>query len=221
MIALKKVEIDVSEGTFTLFLRYLYGSKMDVEEIAELEALVEIHSLACQFEQRELTEEVVGKLRNLLNKESRGFCEVVELRNLLIKHKVEELVPLVKESQVKAEDLEGLLAIASRGGSQSKVRSHVAFGAVILKPCAKVAEEMVVRYLNSACPTTRELAAFAASTSKELLPDEMLATIIKVHTLDLNMKLLLLIICTKQLLRASKGYPGGRSWRRKWYLGRL
>ena len=221
MIALKKVEVDVSEGTFTLFLRYLYGSKMDVEEIAELEALVEIHSLACQFEQRRLREEVVGKLRNLLNKESRGLCEVVELRNLLLKHKVEELVPLVKESQVKAEDLEGLLAIASRGGSQSKVRSPVVFGAVILKPCAKVAEEMVVRYLNSACPTTRELAAFAASTSKELLPDEMLATIIKVHTLDLNMKSLLSIKCTKQLFRASMRYPGGRSWRRRWFLGRL
>ena len=149
------MEVDVSEGTFTLFLRYLYGSKMDVEEIAELEALVEIHSLACQFEQGELREEVVGKLRNLLNKESRGLCEVVELRNLLFKHKVEELVPLVKESQVKAEDLEELLAIATTSGSQSKVRCPFVFGAVILKPCAKVAEEMVVRYLNSACPTTR------------------------------------------------------------------
>jgi len=157
-----KVEVDVSEGTFTLFLRYLYGSKMDEEEVAELEALVEIHSLACQFDQRALRKEVVGKLRNLLTKESRGLCEVVELRNLLLKHKVEELVPLVKESQVEAEDLEGLLAIASRGGSQSKV-----------------AEEMVIRYLGTSCPTTRELAAFAASTSKELLPDEMLATIIK------------------------------------------
>ena len=221
MIALKKVEVDVSEGTFTLFLRYLYGSKMDVEEIAELEALVEIHSLACQFDQRELREEVVGKMRNLLKKESRGLCDVVELRNLLSKHKVEELVPLVKESQVKAEDLEGLLAIARKGGSQSKVRSPVVFGAVILKPCAKVAEEMVVRYLNSACPTTRELAAFAASTSKELLPDEMLATIIKVHTLDLDIKSLLAIKCANPLFRASMRYPGGRSCRRRWFLGRL
>ena len=55
---------------------------------------------------------------------------------------------------------------------------------------------MVVRCLGTACPTTRELAAFAASTSKELLPDEMLATIIKVLTLDLNMKPLLTIKCT-------------------------
>ena len=221
MIALKKVEVDVSEGTFTLFLRYLYGSKMDVDEIAELEALVEIHSLACQFEQGELREEVVGKLRNLLNKESRGLCEVVELRNLLFKHKVEELVPLVKESQVKAEDLEGLLAIASRGGSQSKVRSPVVFAQGLKITAPKVAKEMVVRYLNSACPTTRELAAFAASTSKELLPDEMLATIIKVHTFDLDIKSLLAIKFTEQLFRASMRYPGGRSWRRRWFLGRL
>ena len=80
---------------------------------------------------------------------------------------------------------------------------------------------MVVRCLGTACPTTRELAAFAASTSKELLPDEMLATIIKVHTLVLDMMSLLSIKCTKQLFRASMKYPGGRSWRRKWHLGRL
>ena len=79
MIALKKVEVDVSEGTFTLFLRYLYGSKIDVEEIAELEALVEIHSLACQFEQGELREEVVGKLRNLLNKGPGGCARWLSL----------------------------------------------------------------------------------------------------------------------------------------------
>ena len=41
---------------------------------------------------------------------------------MLVKHKLEELLYLVKESQVKAEDLDGLLAIASKGGSQSKVR---------------------------------------------------------------------------------------------------
>ena len=145
----------------------------------------------------------------------------VEIRNLLFKHKVEELVPLVKKSQVKAEDLEELLAIASKGGSQSKVRSPFVFGVAIIIPCAKVAEEMVVRYLNSACPTTRELAAFAASTSKELLPDEMLATIIKVLTLDLNMKPLLTIKCTQQLFRASMRYPGGRSRKRWKFLGRL
>ena len=125
------MEVDVSEGTFTLFLRYLYGSKMDAEEIAELEALVEIHSLACQFEQGELREEVVGKLRNLLNKESRRLCEVVELRNLLIKHKLEELLHLVKESQVKAEDLDGLLAKASKGGSQSEVRFFMCWSCIL------------------------------------------------------------------------------------------
>ena len=95
---------------------------MDVEKIAKLETLLELHSLAYQFEQEELRETLVGKVKGLLTKESRGPCETVEVRNLLVKHKVEELLHLVKESQVKAEDLDGLLAIASKGGSQSKVR---------------------------------------------------------------------------------------------------
>ena len=105
---------------------------MDVEEIAKLETLLELHSLACQFEQEELRETLVGRVKGLLTKESRGPCETVELRNLLVKHKVEELLHLVKESQVKAEDLDGLLAIASKGGSQSKVRFSMC-GAVFYK----------------------------------------------------------------------------------------
>ena len=32
-----KVEVDVSEDTFTVFLRHLYGSKLDVEKVTELE----------------------------------------------------------------------------------------------------------------------------------------------------------------------------------------
>ena len=43
---------------------------------------------------------------------------------------------------------------------------------------------MLVRFLGTRCPSTRELAAFAASTSKELLSDKMLATILQVHILD-------------------------------------
>ena len=43
---------------------------------------------------------------------------------------------------------------------------------------------MLVRYLSTRCPSTPELAAFAASTSKELLSDKMLATILQVHILD-------------------------------------
>jgi len=157
-----KVEVDVSEDTFIVFLRHLYGSKLDVEKVTELETLVELYSLACQFAQEELREILVGKVSSLLTKESRGPCETVELRKLLVKHKLEELLHLVKESQVKAEDLDGLLAIASKGGSQSKV-----------------AEDMLVRYLATRCPSTRELAAFVSSTSKELLSDKMLATILQ------------------------------------------
>ena len=43
---------------------------------------------------------------------------------------------------------------------------------------------MLVRYLGTSCSSTPELAAFAASTSKELLSDKMLATILQVHILD-------------------------------------
>ena len=109
---------------------------MDVEEIAKLEQLLELHSLACQFEQEELRETLVGKVKGLLTKESRGPCETVELRDLLVKHKLEELLHLVKESQVKAEDLDRLLAIASKVGSQSKVRFSMCgavFYIIILK----------------------------------------------------------------------------------------
>ena len=106
---------------------------MDVEEIAKLEQLLELHSLACQFEQEELRETLVGKVKVLLTKESRGPCETVELRDLLVKHKVEELLHLVKESQVEAGDLEGLLAIVSKGGSQSKVGFYHVYGAVFSK----------------------------------------------------------------------------------------
>ena len=43
---------------------------------------------------------------------------------------------------------------------------------------------MLVRYLATRCPSTRELAAFVSSTSKELLSDKMLATILQVFILD-------------------------------------
>ena len=164
---------------------------MDVEEIAKLETLLELHSLACQFEQEELRESLVGKVKGLLTKESRGPCETVELRNLLVKHKVEELLHLVKESQVKEGDLEGLLAIVSKGGSQSKVGFIMYMVLHFLKAPIKVAEDMLVRYLGTTCPSTRELAAFAASTSKELLSDKILATILQVHILGTNIMSLL------------------------------
>ena len=49
-----QVKVDVSESTLTLFLRYLYGGKVDVEEedIHPI-TLMELHSLAFQFEQEE------------------------------------------------------------------------------------------------------------------------------------------------------------------------
>ena len=50
---------------------------------------------------------------------------------------------------------------------------------------------MLVRYLGTTCPSTRELAAFAASTSKELLSDKILATILQVHILGTNIMSLL------------------------------
>ena len=131
-----KVEVDVREDTFTVFLRHLYGSKLDVEKVTELETLVEFYTLACQFAQEELREILVGKVGSLLTKKSRGPCETVDLRNLLVKHKLEELLHLVKESQVKAEDLDRLLAIASKVGSQSKVRFSMCgavFYIIILK----------------------------------------------------------------------------------------
>ena len=64
-----KVEVDVSEDTFIVFLRHLYGSKLDVEKVTELETLVEFYSLACQFAQEELREILVGKVGGLLTKE--------------------------------------------------------------------------------------------------------------------------------------------------------
>ena len=50
---------------------------------------------------------------------------------------------------------------------------------------------MLVRYLGTTCSSTRELAAFAASTSKELLSDKILATILQVHILGTNIMSLL------------------------------
>ena len=44
---------------------------------------------------------------------------------------------------------------------------------------------MLVSYLATRCPSTRELAAFASSTSKELLSDKMLATILQVLIMSL------------------------------------
>ena len=118
----------MGENTFTLFLRHMYGCKMEVAEIAELLTLAELHSITCQFQQEELRKEVKERLRDLLNNmETRGVCAMVELSTLLVRHKVEELLPLVEEkvkaTQVCEEDLAGLLVMANDGGPQAKVSS--------------------------------------------------------------------------------------------------
>jgi len=154
-----EVEGDVSDNTFTLFLRHMYGCKMEVAAITELLTLAELHSITCQFDQVELGKVVKERLRNLLNTEKRGPRALVEVSVLLAKHKVEELLPLVeekvKEAVVGEEDLAGLLVMVNDGGPQ-----------------AQVAEGMVARYLGKHCPSTWQLAAFV---SKEKLPAGVLA----------------------------------------------
>ena len=120
------MEGEVGEDTFTLFLRHMYGCKVDVAAMTELLTLAELHSLTCQFEQEELEKEVKDRLRDLLNNmETRRPCAMVEVSTLLARHKMEELVPSVeekmKEIQVGEEDLAGLLAMVKDGGTQAKV----------------------------------------------------------------------------------------------------
>ena len=116
----------MGENTFTLFLRHMYGRKMEVAAITEFLTLVELHSITCQFEQVELGKEVKERLRNLLSTEKRRPCTLIEVSVLLAKHKVEELLPLVdkkvKEALVGEEDLAGLLVMVNDGGPPAKVR---------------------------------------------------------------------------------------------------
>ena len=65
------MKVDVSERTLTLFLRYLYGAKVDVEEedIHPI-TLMELHSLAFQFEQEEFKLAVRRRFRYLLSQEA-------------------------------------------------------------------------------------------------------------------------------------------------------
>ena len=120
------MEGEVSEETFTLFLRHMYGCKIEVASMTELLTLAELHSVTCQFKQVELENEVKERLRDLLNNmEMRGACAIVEVSTLLARHKVEELLPLVdqkaKEIQIDEQDLAGLIVMVKDGGPQSKV----------------------------------------------------------------------------------------------------
>ena len=60
-----------------MFLRHIYGYKMEVAAITELLTLTELHSITCQFEQVELGKEVKERLRELLNTEERRPCALV------------------------------------------------------------------------------------------------------------------------------------------------
>jgi len=157
-----KVNAEVGEETFTLFLRHMYGCKMEVAAMTELLTLAELHSLTCQFEQVGLGKEVKERLRDLVSSGTRKPCAIVDVCTLLTRHKVEELLPLVeemvKEAQVGEEDLAGLLAMISEGGSQ-----------------AQIAEGMVARYLGKQRPYTRQLAAFVR---QHMLPADVLARIL-------------------------------------------
>ena len=123
------MEGEVSEHTFNLFLRHMYGCKMEVKEVAEFSTLAELHSIASQFGQVELEKEVKERLRQLLNMETRGLTALVELDVLLAKLNVGWLLPAVEEKaraiEVGEEDLDGLLAIINQDGLQSKVRIRI------------------------------------------------------------------------------------------------
>ena len=83
----------MSEHTFNLFLRHMYGCKMEVKEVAELSTLAELHRIASQFGQVELENGVKERLRGLLDKEiSRGPVAVMEVNFLLARRLMEELL---------------------------------------------------------------------------------------------------------------------------------
>merc|ERR1719234_2185143 len=85
---------------------------------------------------------------------------------LLARHKVEEMLPLVEDKvktvEVGEEDLAGLFVMIEQGGPQ-----------------AEMAEKMVAQFLVKHCPSTRQLAAFVATRSKELLPTVALSRILE------------------------------------------
>ena len=120
------MEGEVSEHTFNLFLRHMYGCKIEVEEVAEFSTLAELHNITSQFGHEELGKEVKERLRRLLNMETRGPSALVELNMLLARLKVDWLLPAVEEKakaiEVGQEDLDGLFAIINQDGPQTQVR---------------------------------------------------------------------------------------------------
>ena len=91
------MEIDVPESTLTLFLKHLYGSKVNLEdETIQLPTMMGLHSLALQFEHEELREAVLRRFRYLLSQEAWQPIHTVKLRDMFIKHKMDEIIHLVK-----------------------------------------------------------------------------------------------------------------------------
>ena len=89
-----KVLGEVGVETFTLFLRHLYGSKMEISTMG-LSTLVEMHSATSQFRLVEMEKKLKERIKEVLMRE-RGFWDTVKVQDLLIRCQLAELVTLVK-----------------------------------------------------------------------------------------------------------------------------
>ena len=118
------MEGDIRTDTFNLFLHHQYGCKMDLLKINDCPTLAELHSLTRQFGQVEMGKVVKQRLEEVLESWMRP-SEIVEMSSLLVKHRMEELLPLVEEKvkkvQVGEEDLTELLDIVGQRGPRAKV----------------------------------------------------------------------------------------------------
>ena len=128
------MEGDIRTDTFNLFLHHQYGCKMDLLKINDCPTLAELHSLTRQFGQVEMGKVVKQRLEEVLNMESwKRSSEIVETSTLLVKHRMEELLPLVEEKvkkvQVGEEDLTELLHIV---GHHTTPRAKVI---ILMKNC--------------------------------------------------------------------------------------
>ena len=120
------MEGDIRTDTFNLFLHHQYGCKMELRKINDCPTLAELHSLTRQFGQVEMGKVVKQRLEEVLNMESwKRSSEIVETSTLLVKHRMDELLPIVEEKvkkvQVGEEDLTELLDIVGQRGPQAKV----------------------------------------------------------------------------------------------------
>ena len=125
------MEGDIRTDTFNLFLHHQYGCKMDLLKINDCPTLAELHSLTRQFGQVEMGKVVKQRLEEVLESWKRP-SEIVEMSSLLVKHRMEELLPMVEEKvkkvQVGEEDLTELLDIVGQRGPRAK-------GIILMKNC--------------------------------------------------------------------------------------